>query len=361
MRPVEHSLALQPGRRAAHADEPLDEVAFQLKTDGIQGQQIRMHVEIAPGYYLYRDQFRLRNEQGQAVLGNLPSGKTKFDPNFNKTVEITTSASTSPCRSEGCRRRGGQVCRGQPRLRRSGRVLPHPASSRWKPSSRPLGASADQLQLSPREMGNIADSGPGRLWPCSAAASAATDAAPAGKHRDSASPSPTTPAQAASRDQSPLGLQHPSPACPARDDADGLAQWMRQQSLLVILGTFWVFGVGLSLLLLPLAHDSHPVVHHRGTGRPPPARGGLFLAKPRSLLKGMSVIYTLQVSRLVLPGRGFPPGCKKPTMLLIRGPDEACWRCRCSASTSFSCPRACATSSTSRTTRFKAAASWACS
>ena len=44
------------------------EVAFQLKSDGVQGRQVRMHVEIAPGYYLYRDQFRLKNEQGQAIL-----------------------------------------------------------------------------------------------------------------------------------------------------------------------------------------------------------------------------------------------------------------------------------------------------
>lgn len=309
------SLALSLAGAPAHADEPLDpEVAFQLKTDGIQGQQIRMHVEIAPGYYLYRDQFRLRNEQGQAVLGNLPSGKTKFDPNFNKTVEIYYKRVDFTVQVKDAAGGVAKFAVGNRGCADQGVCYP-PGIVKVEAKLKALGASADQLQLSPREMGNIADSESqvdfGRAAP---AASAATDAAPAASTVTAPSPSPATPAQAASVTSPPPASAPIASGMPSTDDADGLAQWMRQQSLLVILGTFWVFGVGLSLLPchLPMIPILSSIIV--GQGQAPTRSRGLFLAAAFAL--GMSVIYTGMGVAAGFAGQGLSAWLQKPAVLL---------------------------------------------
>jgi thiol:disulfide interchange protein DsbD len=73
----------------ARADDFLDpEQAFRLSVKPLDAQTAESCFEIAPGYYMYRDQFDA--EAVDATLGQvvLPAGKTKFDETFQKTVEV---------------------------------------------------------------------------------------------------------------------------------------------------------------------------------------------------------------------------------------------------------------------------------
>ena len=71
------------------AEEFLDpEVAFKLTARAADARTIEVSYAVAPGYYLYREQFEFVADG--ATLGSpvLPAGKTKFDETFQKSVEV---------------------------------------------------------------------------------------------------------------------------------------------------------------------------------------------------------------------------------------------------------------------------------
>lgn len=73
---------------ACAADEFLDpEVAFKLSASPKDNKTVELLFQIAPGYYLYREQFRFEANGAQLGAPVLPAGKTKFDETFQKTVE----------------------------------------------------------------------------------------------------------------------------------------------------------------------------------------------------------------------------------------------------------------------------------
>ena len=82
------------GLRVAHAAEDfLDpEVAFKLAARAVDERTVEVSYSVAPGYYLYREQFKFA--ANGATLGEpvLPAGKTKFDETFQKTVETYRDA-----------------------------------------------------------------------------------------------------------------------------------------------------------------------------------------------------------------------------------------------------------------------------
>jgi thiol:disulfide interchange protein len=70
------------------ADDLLDpDVAFHFSARLKDPATIEIHYDIAPGYYMYRDNFRFTVEGAQAGVAQIPHGKKKFDVNFQKTVE----------------------------------------------------------------------------------------------------------------------------------------------------------------------------------------------------------------------------------------------------------------------------------
>jgi thiol:disulfide interchange protein DsbD len=77
------------GAGSARAEEDfLDpEVAFKLAARAVDERTVEVIYTVAPGYYLYREQFKFA--ANGATLGTpvLPTGKTKFDETFQKTVE----------------------------------------------------------------------------------------------------------------------------------------------------------------------------------------------------------------------------------------------------------------------------------
>lgn len=73
-----------------HGEEFLDPaVAFRPTVHAIDGQSIEVRFEIAKGYYLYRDKFRFAADPETVQLGTplLPPGKEKSDETFGK-VEV---------------------------------------------------------------------------------------------------------------------------------------------------------------------------------------------------------------------------------------------------------------------------------
>ena len=58
-----------------------------IKTGANQQQLLQLRWTIAPGYYLYRDQLKLSDAQGQAVALEIPAGETLSDAFFG-TVQV---------------------------------------------------------------------------------------------------------------------------------------------------------------------------------------------------------------------------------------------------------------------------------
>lgn len=69
-------------------DDFLDpEVAFKLAARALDERNVELSFTVAPGYYLYREQFKFSATGAMLGTPTLPPGKTKFDETFQKTVE----------------------------------------------------------------------------------------------------------------------------------------------------------------------------------------------------------------------------------------------------------------------------------
>jgi thiol:disulfide interchange protein DsbD len=71
---------------------PVDQ-AFQVQVDVVQGRQLAAHFTLAPGVYLYRERFEasLSGDAGgaaQTLSWQFPKGDAKYDPTFEKTMEV---------------------------------------------------------------------------------------------------------------------------------------------------------------------------------------------------------------------------------------------------------------------------------
>jgi thiol:disulfide interchange protein DsbD len=87
------AMVVQPARGAE--DEFLEpEKAFQFSARPHDAKSVAVTFAIAPGYYLYREQFKFA--AAGAVLGApaIPPGKVKYDETFQKNVETYRSAVT---------------------------------------------------------------------------------------------------------------------------------------------------------------------------------------------------------------------------------------------------------------------------
>ena len=84
------AVLLFAGLQIAHADEDfLDpEVAFKLAARAVDERTVEVSYTVAPGYYLYREQFRFAANGATLGAPTLPAGKTKFDETFQKTLEV---------------------------------------------------------------------------------------------------------------------------------------------------------------------------------------------------------------------------------------------------------------------------------
>jgi thiol:disulfide interchange protein DsbD len=72
---------------AAEDDFLEPEKAFQFSARPLDAKTVEVTFDIAPGYYLYRDQFRFAATGATLGAAAIPPGKVKFDETFQKNVE----------------------------------------------------------------------------------------------------------------------------------------------------------------------------------------------------------------------------------------------------------------------------------
>jgi thiol:disulfide interchange protein DsbD len=66
--------------------------AFRFSARMKDAQTIEVRYDIARGYYMYRDNFRFAVEGAQLGAPQIPPGKQKYDPNFQKTLDTHRDA-----------------------------------------------------------------------------------------------------------------------------------------------------------------------------------------------------------------------------------------------------------------------------
>src|SRR3954470_1888183 len=107
-----HATQTGPGRRAlfllpgialfpsvvlpAHADDEFlpPEQAFRFSAKPHDAKSVEVSFAIAPGYYLYREQFKFAANGATLGAPVIPPGKVKYDVTFEKNVETYRDAIT---------------------------------------------------------------------------------------------------------------------------------------------------------------------------------------------------------------------------------------------------------------------------
>lgn len=78
--------------QAQAADFLEAEKAFRFSARMKDAQTIEVRYDIVRGYYMYRDNFRFAVEGAQLGAPQIPPGKPKYDPNFQKTMDTHRDA-----------------------------------------------------------------------------------------------------------------------------------------------------------------------------------------------------------------------------------------------------------------------------
>jgi thiol:disulfide interchange protein DsbD len=266
----------------AAEDDFLDpEKAFRIGARVLDERSLEVRFDIAPGYYMYREQFRFSAEGG-AQLGEvqLPAGKVKFDETFAKdvetyrevlTVRVPVQQAAGPFRmtvvSQGCADRG----------------LCYP----------PMASSLDVRLAAFGGDGSAKVLSSGDLPPPSDAQGAAQSAGPA-----------ATPAAAA------MAINTASPNDGARLDAA-----LRAGGFWVVVGVFFLAGVLLSFT--PCVLPMLPILSSIIVGDGATASRGRALALAASYSLGMAVVYTAFGIAAGLAGEGLAAWLQTPWVLAL--------------------------------------------
>ena len=262
---------LLAGAPFAHAEEDfLDpEVAFKLAARALDERTVEVSYTVAPGYYLYREQFKFAANGATLGAPVLPQGKTKFDETFQKTVEtyrdvvriaIPVQQAAGPFQllvtNQGCADKG--LC--------------------YPPQQRGI-----EVKLA-----GFGGDGSARVMTASESLATAT-----------------TPARGASPG---------STGTYAADDA-GIDSALRSGKFWTIVGVFFVGGVLLSLTpcVLPMLPILSSIIV--GHGAQVSRSRGLALAASYSL--GMALVYTALGVAAGLAGEGLAAALQKPWVLML--------------------------------------------
>ena len=273
---------LAPGASRA-ADDFLDpEVAFRFDAKPLDAKSVEVSFAIAPGYYLYREQFKFAAVDATLSEPIIPPGKVKFDETFQKNVETyrdvirivvpvqqAKQRFTLKVTSQGCADKG--LCY-PPRETQAGISL---TGFGGDGSARPIAAGgAGAMSSSAAQSAGVA-----------ATALAQTEAAP-----QAASTSPST-----------------------STDSAGIDAALRGGRFWTVVGVFFLAGVLLSLTpcVLPMLPILSSIIV--GQGHSVTRSRGLALAASYSL--GMALVYTAFGVAAGLAGVGLAAALQNPWVL----------------------------------------------
>jgi thiol:disulfide interchange protein DsbD len=259
------------GARAGE-DEFLDpEVAFKGDVRPLDERTVAVSFEIAPGYYLYREQFKFAVTGATLGTPSFPPGKVKFDETFQKNVEthrglvrivvpVQQAAGTFrlAVNYQGCADKG--LCYPPAQMRADVRLAG-------------FGGDGSVRVL------------PGREMPIAGAADAAT--APAATNA----------------------------AAPAAAEGNGVDAALRAGAFWQVVTAFFLAGVVLSLTpcVLPMVPILSSIIVGQGACAPAGRARGFALSVSYSL--GMALVYTALGVAAGLAGEGFAASLQNPWVL----------------------------------------------
>jgi thiol:disulfide interchange protein DsbD len=273
------------------AEEFLEpEQAFKVSARALDERTVEVAFTVAPGYYLYREQFRFVAPGATLGTPALPSGKVKFDQTFRKDVEtyrdvlrvaLPVLEADRDFRlivtSQGCADAG---------------LCYPPMQTAFKGGLVAFGGSGLLRPVAGRELEALLAGTP--TGPATAALSTAGRARPAAGESPPAGVSSVAAADE-SRDLSPLGSA------------------LREGRFWTIVGVF--FGAGLLLSLTPCVLPMLPIISSiiAGHGTEVSRGRGLALAATYSL--GMALVYTALGVGAGLAGEGLAAALQTPAVL----------------------------------------------
>ncbi len=301
-------LCLLPRAQAMSEDDFLaPEVAFRYAAQMTDPHTVAVRFEVAPGYYMYRENFRIALDGGAGTqLGavSYPSGVVKYDPTFEKDMEVFPKSFTFTVKlgqaagpatlmvtSQGCADAG--LC--YPPMDSTTRLLDDGAGGyRIASAATASGAGLPWKQDAPGASSVSA-------WtPSDTVADAQAGGMPAAGSPAAGSPAAGSPAAAGWLQAGDVGL------------ADTLAG----SGWLATVGVFFVLGLLLAFTpcVLPMVPILSSLLVGRGASPTPVSRGrGLALAALYVL--GMSVVYTAMGVAAGLSGAGLAAWLQTPWVL----------------------------------------------
>ena len=250
------------------------EIAFKLAVRALDERTVEVSYTVAPGYYLYREQFKFAAAGATLGAPVLPPGKTKFDETFQKTVE---------------------TYRDVVRI-----AIPvQQAAAKFQLLVTNQGCADKGLCYPPQQRGievklvGFGGDGSARVMRASesVAAAAATVAATA-PTAPTASPGPTY----------------------AADDA-GIDGALRSGKFWTVVGVFFLGGVLLSLT--PCVLPMLPILSSIIVGHGAQVSRGRGLALAGSYSLGMALVYTALGIAAGLAGEGLAAALQKPWVLVL--------------------------------------------
>jgi thiol:disulfide interchange protein DsbD len=263
---------------ARAADDFLDpEVAFKGSVRTLDDKTVEVSFEVAPGYYLYREQFKFAANGATLGTPAIPAGKVKFDETFQKNVEthrdtvripVPVQQANGPFRLavnyQGCADKG---------------LCYPPMQMRADVSLAAFGGGSGVRVLPGREM-PIGDA---------AAAETATSAA--------------------------VGVNTASPA-----DGAGMEAALRGGGFWTIVGVFFLAGIVLSFTpcVLPMVPILSSIIvgqSARAEGRDGRTARGRGFALALSYSLGMALVYTALGVAAGLAGEGLAATLQNPWVL----------------------------------------------
>ncbi|WP_119156751.1 protein-disulfide reductase DsbD [Caldimonas tepidiphila] len=297
-------LLLAPALSRASEDFLAPEKAFRFSARAADARTLELRFDVAPGYYMYREQFRFEAsgvDGAPVTLGtaDIPAGKVKFDETFKKEVETHRGTLTIrlPVEQAGGPFKLGVTSQG---CADQGICYP-PMQSHAEVQLAAFGAATDRVAvLSESEAERWR--GPGgvlsRWFSSTPNASAAAQSAPA------------LPAAAAPQDAG-----GPGDAAAGGGVGDRIDAALQSGNLLLVAAVFFVAGLLLSLT--PCVLPMLPILSSLIAGQEAPAASqrsrGLTLALAYSL--GMALVYTAFGVAAGLVGEGLAAWLQTPWVL----------------------------------------------
>jgi thioredoxin:protein disulfide reductase len=286
------------GQAVRAADDFLPpERAFQFSARTLDARSVEVQFTVAPGYYLYREQFRFAADGATLGTPAIPAGKVKFDETFQKDVEtyrgelrIVVPVVQAPQRlrlvvtSQGCADKG---------------LCYPPMDSAADLSLTGFGGDGGVRVLTANEVANLPAAGPGSAAAAIAAATATgSDPNPAAQTR----------ADGAAAPAAAFAVNTNAPGDTFRLDAA-----LRGGSFWPVVGLFFVAGVLLSLTpcVLPMLPILSSIIVGQG-GETSRSRG---LAMAGSYSLGMALVYTALGVAAGLAGEGLAAWLQNPWVL----------------------------------------------